>query len=160
MQWLEYEKKRSDFTVAGVEEKRENVAFGPLELTLRADRIDRTTEGLVLIDYKTGQAKPKSWLGDRPDEPQLPLYASLPAEEPIAAIAFATLRTGKELQLAGFQSSVGILPKPNKHQPKEPFDKTLAGWKDVLRRLAEEFYAGHAEVNPKNYPATCEFCEQ
>ncbi|WP_187143019.1 PD-(D/E)XK nuclease family protein [Terriglobus albidus] len=160
LQWLEYEKKRCDFTVAGVEEKRENVAFGPLELTLRADRIDRTEEGLVLIDYKTGQAKPKSWLGDRPDEPQLPLYASLPTEEPVAAIAFATLRAGKELQLAGFQSAVRVLPRPDKHQPKEPFEKTLARWKDVLLRLAEEFYAGHAEVNPKNYPATCEFCEQ
>jgi hypothetical protein len=28
-----------------------------------------------VIDYKTGEAKVAAWLGDRPDEPQLPMYA-------------------------------------------------------------------------------------
>lgn len=158
--WLEIEATRAPFTVAALEEKRDRVAFGPLELNLRADRMDRVEDGLVLIDYKTGAATPRSWLGDRPDEPQLPLYASLFSDEPVAAVAFATLRTGKEMQLTGFQTAEGVLPKPSKAQPDEPFSKTLANWKQTLLRLAREFHEGHAEVNPKNYPKTCEYCEQ
>jgi ATP-dependent helicase/nuclease subunit B len=33
-------------------------------------------------------------------------------------------------------------------------------WREVLVRLAEEFYNGDASVRPKSYPTTCEYCEQ
>ncbi len=33
-------------------------------------------------------------------------------------------------------------------------------WREVLVRLAGEFYAGDASVRPKSYPATCEYCGQ
>ena len=33
-------------------------------------------------------------------------------------------------------------------------------WRQVLVKLAEEFAAGDARVQPKHYPKTCEFCRQ
>ncbi len=45
---------------------------------MRIDRIDEMPDGsLAVIDYKTSASvpSPSSWLGDRPSDPQLPLYA-------------------------------------------------------------------------------------
>jgi hypothetical protein len=36
----------------------------------------------------------------------------------------------------------------------------VEAWREVLTRLAEEFYAGDARVKPKSYPQTCAYCEQ
>jgi ATP-dependent helicase/nuclease subunit B len=35
----------------------------------------------------------------------------------------------------------------------------LQGWQNVLRGLAEQFLNGEAQVDPKQYPKTCEFCD-
>ena len=40
------------------------------------------------------------------------------------------------------------------------FGAQVERWKQVLVRLAEDFYAGDAGVRPKHYPQTCEHCEQ
>src|SRR5690606_14489700 len=67
--WLEQEKTRPPFTVVAIEEQR-TVNFAGLILQLRIDRIDQLDSGeCLLIDYKTGSPKIKSWLGERPDEP-------------------------------------------------------------------------------------------
>src|SRR5690554_341004 len=71
--WLEQEKTRPPFKVIAVEEAQD-IVFSGLQLKLRIDRIDQLESGdLLLIDYKTGSPKMKSWLSERPDEPQLPL---------------------------------------------------------------------------------------
>ena len=31
-------------------------------------------------------------------------------------------------------------------------------WQEEIRRLAEDFLAGRAEVDPRDYPKTCEHC--
>ena len=35
----------------------------------------------------------------------------------------------------------------------------LHGWQDVLRDLGQQFLKGEAQVDPKQYPKTCEFCD-
>ena len=49
------------------------------------------------------------WAGDRPDEPQMPLY-SVTHDEAVAAVAFARLKRGKDFGFAGLAESAGILP--------------------------------------------------
>ncbi len=61
------------------EERLQDVRVGPLRFQLRVDRVDVVDEMQVLIDYKTGAAGTKDWLGERPDAPQVPLYAILAA---------------------------------------------------------------------------------
>jgi ATP-dependent helicase/nuclease subunit B len=35
----------------------------------------------------------------------------------------------------------------------------LRGWQDVLSDLGQQFLNGEAQVDPKQYPRTCEFCD-
>ena len=113
---------------------------------------------LFLIDYKTGNASYKDWLTERPDEPQLPLYAMI-TEAQLAAIAFARIRPGKEMGLDGYAAQDGILPKPAP-LPFETLDDQVTEWRRILTNLAEDFHAGDARVHPKSYPKTCQHCAQ
>src|SRR5205814_367362 len=108
-EWLEIEKTRAPFEVAALEERR-TLSVAGLELSGRIDRMDRLEKGgHALIDYKTGQATRNAWLGERPDDPQLPLYA-VSAPERIDAVAFARLNPG-EMAFKGFSKEKNILPK-------------------------------------------------
>ena len=63
------------------------LTLGSLSLTLRPDRIDTLADGRrLVIDYKTGAVQRKSWLGERPADPQLPLYTLL--DDTVAGLAF------------------------------------------------------------------------
>lgn len=144
--WLAQERTRPPFTVIAIEEES-LVQFAGLQLNLRIDRVDQLQDGsLLLIDYKTGEPRAKSWLGERPDEPQLPLYAVSHAD-PVAAIAFAQINA-KTMQWIG----TGDLPiyhdgiKP----PPLEWPHQLEEWHRVLQRLAQDFIAGDARVDFKD----------
>jgi hypothetical protein len=77
----------------------------------------------------------------------------------LAGIAFASVRTGKLLQLKGFASRPGVLPKTTKLQT-ESLAAQIDDWRKVLVQLAEEFHSGVAHAAPKNYPKTCMYCKQ
>jgi probable DNA repair protein len=159
MDWLAMEADRAvPFTVAEREVDAQDVAIGPLRLSLRIDRIDVVPGGAVLIDYKTGDAKPAAWLTDRPDEPQLPLYAILAVAADLQAVAFGRIRPGKEMGLTGFQSEPGILTHPARDFVG--MEAQLDQWRGTLTVLAEDFASGHAHVSPKQYPVTCTRCGQ
>jgi len=184
--WLDFEAdQRAPFLVLAREQPLTDVAIGPLRLTIRVDRIDRAlpsphTEdesaegesepGEIILDYKTGAASIADWLGPRPDAPQLPLYAVVRSaaneaaagngEAPnLAAIAFASVRLGKDLGLNGYDSGAGILPKPAKLKFDTLADQ-VAEWRATLTALAEDFHSGDARVDPKQYPKTCLHCDQ
>jgi probable DNA repair protein len=164
--WLDYEATmRSPFAVKSREEELKDVQIGPLHLNVRVDRVDLALAegdepaGEIILDYKTGLAKPADWLGPRPDEPQLPLYAVLSNQPQLAAIAFANIRAGDELGLSGFQARDGVLPKAAKLQA-ESLAAQVEEWREVLARLAEDFHAGQTSVSPKRYPETCKYCQQ
>lgn len=155
-EWLEIEKTREDFTVAALEAER-LVEIGGLRVKTRADRVDRLPDGReIILDYKTGQLKSRSWEGERPDEPQLPLYCTT-TDTPVAGAAFAMIRTG-ELRFRGLTASDITLPVMSRMQIDPPlvFDRQLVEWKLVLEHLAQDFRAGRAEIGPK--PGACDNC--
>jgi probable DNA repair protein len=162
-EWLEVERGRPPFTVAGVERERQ-VAFGGLELRLRMDRIDRLADGrLAVIDYKSGRTRVAGWFEERPDEPQLPLYA-VTAEAPVAALAFAQVRPG-ECGFRGLSDGGELLPGVESVDAGRvagltgaDWNAMIARWRTVLERLAAAFRAGDARVDPKRYPDTCAWC--
>ena len=90
-QWLGHERERSaSFRVVEMEQNQTLQVEG-LSLTLRPDRIDEFEDGRrAVIDYKTRAPSRTRWLGERPQEPQLPLYSLL--DPKIQGIAFAELR--------------------------------------------------------------------
>ncbi|MEQ1882257.1 MAG: PD-(D/E)XK nuclease family protein, partial [Burkholderiales bacterium] len=153
-EWLLVERGRPDFEVVAIEEKRKLVAAG-LELGGRIDRMDKLASGgHVLIDYKSGRPTPNEWQGERPDDPQLPLYA-LNAKEGITAIVFAKLKTG-EMRYMGFSKEKNAIPDVK--QAKD-WDVLIDGWKKQTEALGSGFALGDARVDPKKQLVTCRYCD-
>jgi len=162
--WLEQDRKRGAYTVLAVEDKR-GMAIGGLQLSARLDRVDETTDGRrIVIDYKTGRANAGDMLGERPEEPQMPLYL-LTAEADAAAVTFAQVRTGK-MAYVGLARDGDLLPgikaladtKQAEQFPAWP--DLVAAWRKDLDRIALQFAGGVSIVDPKRYPQTCQFCDQ
>jgi probable DNA repair protein len=163
-EWLDYEATRIEFSVTEVEAER-TIDLAGLTFALRLDRIDRLNDNsLLVIDYKTGQVTPKSWELPRPDDVQLPLYAgfALNPEEELGGLVFAKVLSGKP----GFAGHVGdaratLLPslKATSSLVKNGLSaEQLIDWKAYIEQLAKDFLTGHAEVDPRDYPRTCEHC--
>jgi ATP-dependent helicase/nuclease subunit B len=153
-EWLEVERERPAFTVAAMEEKRKLTVAG-LELNGRIDRLDALESGgHAVIDYKTGNPTPNDWQGERPEDPQLPLYA-LSAKEDVSAVAYAKLKTGA-MRFMGFSRAKDAIPKV---KVAENWATLLAGWRKELEALGQGFAAGDARVDPKKLLATCRYCD-
>ena len=153
-EWLAVESQRGEFAVVAREERRTLKVAG-LAYNGRIDRMDKLPDGgSVLIDYKTGRTTPKDWLGERPDDPQLPLYA-IAAQEDIAAVAFAHLKTGK-MRFMGFTRDDGVLPKA---KAAESWGGLFEHWRRELESLGGEFAQGVARVDPKRGLKTCRHCD-
>ncbi len=165
--WIEIDRARPvPFEVVAMEEKRQ-ITIGPLTLSVRVDRIDRLEQphisgaNRVLIDYKSGEKKPGAWRGERPEEPQLPLYA-LEEGDALAAVCYANLKPGA-MGYQGIARDPGQVPgtralekSPLKAQAAD-FAALLAGWRRTLGALAEEHAAGVAAVRPRD-TQVCRYC--
>jgi RecB family exonuclease len=141
--------------VLATEGQRE-AGLGVLKLSLRLDRVDQLASGeRVVIDYKTGRAAVPSMLGERPDEPQLPLYLTV-AEQDAAAVAFAQVRAG-DMKFVGLAREAGLVPGTK--APVAGWEAQRTAWRAELERLAGEFAAGIAAVDPKRLAHTCRLCD-
>jgi hypothetical protein len=118
----------------------------------------------LVIDYKTGDVSPKSWELPRPDDVQLPLYAgfALGDDDLLGGLIFAKVRLGKHefagcvgapsgTLFSGLKNSAALTK--NALQAEQ-----LDSWKEAIEQLARDFVAGRAEVDPREYPETCERC--
>ena len=159
LEWLEVERSREPFTVVAREEPI-SFQLGSLCLNMRVDRVDELADGSrLVIDYKSGRSSLSDWLGERPAQPQLPLYG---LAENVEAISFAQVRT-RDCRLLGLGSVAGIagvqddIPKAVKrYSASEDWSALVAEWRRNLTRLAEEFLSGQAKVDP--LPAACNYC--
>ncbi len=155
LECAELEKARSPFRVAYSERER-IIPLAGLELTGRIDRLDELPDGRqVIIDYKTTAPSLKAWLGDRPTEPQVPLYA-ISNDAPVAAVAFAQVGADG-VSFRGY-AAAGVLPKVKPFQ--QPPEDQIAEWRAALERIAESFAAGRAEADPVEGAATCNLCRR
>ncbi len=188
MAWLETDKQRTDFTVIGTEASLDNPQLAGIKMQCRVDRIDQVEQGIVLLDYKMGVVDRNSCEGDRPDQPQLPAYAvlrkpALGTQSALAGVAFAGLHPrkvgftvvrslpsifsmpSKSPEAAGAEADV--VPEarstsrwnPTALTPEE-MQSQMEIWSASLTRLAEEFRAGAAIVDPKKHEETCKYCAQ
>jgi len=164
--WLEQERKRPAFEVAEIE-KKQTVSLGGLTVNAKLDRLDRLQGGAhAILDYKTGEASIAGWLGARPDEPQLPLYAVTSGTD-VAAVAFARVRAGEKRPFRGIARKKGLIPdvdtlaEQRLHAAKgyRSWDELLSGWRRELEALGREFASGEARVAPKDGLATCTYCD-
>ncbi|MCY7389911.1 MAG: PD-(D/E)XK nuclease family protein, partial [Burkholderiales bacterium] len=168
-EWLVYEQERAPFEVEACEQARD-VELSGLSMRLRLDRLDRLVDGTyALIDYKTGSAKATSWLGERLDEPQLPLYFQTAAQT-ISVLAFARVKRGARARVFGFEgvsAAEGLLPDVTPIEAKFGMEKKgyfswdvlTAEWEGALDALVKNFINGDAAVDPKRGSLTCAQCD-
>ncbi len=162
-EWLEYEKARGSFTVVATEAKH-HIAIGGLEFNARLDRVDELEDGRrVVIDYKTGAPSAGALLGERPDEPQLPVYL-VAAEPAAAAVAFAQVKVG-DMKFAALARDGDLLPgvkaftESYYRDRHDSWQQVVDAWRSDLAKLAAGFANGDAAVEPKQYPQTCRNCD-
>jgi ATP-dependent helicase/DNAse subunit B len=116
-----------------------------LKLDIRVDRIDRYDDGThAIVDYKASKdVSTNMWQGERPEAPQLPLYA-MKCELPVSEVAFAQVTTTS----VKWESLCGTELKDLRPV-----------WDNTVRRLAEDFLHGRAEVDPRKKPLPCDLCK-
>ena len=108
------------------------------------DRLDIVENETLVIDYKTGSVKSDVWLGDRPEDPQLPLYILASNPQP-QGCAFASLK-GNEQKFIGISNNhiiKGIKVADN-------WDLQLQDWQQSIDNLAQEFIQGKALLHSYN----------
>lgn len=162
--FLKLEMERQSFQV----EARESALTWQsdrLQLHLKVDRIDRLADqSLAIVDYKTGRQIPgqSTWLQERPENMQLPLYAIAAREslqEPIGALCLAQVNAEKYsysglVASSNFHPQVKPLPDDDDHDWQSLGDRFSA----AVGALATEFEQGVQRVDPVNGERTCEFC--
>jgi RecB family exonuclease len=155
VEWLNLERQRAPFTVVA-SEGRETAEIGGVRFDLRPDRVDRLEDGsIVLIDYKTGDASPARWSGDRPDEPQRPLSAvAHAANARVGGVYYGILRPGRT-GFRGIADSTDIAP--GTAVADEPMEAIVEHWGRQVERLGRAFARAEARVDPKS-AETCRHC--
>ena len=161
-EWLGYEAGRHPFEVVETESQC-TVNIGGLAFELRLDRIDKLNNGsFLVIDYKTGNVNPRDWDLPRPDDVQLPLYAGFACDAQPGGLVFAKLRTG-DFEFAGRVENapttlLSDLGRTTSLVKKPLTSKQLDDWRSYIEQLALDFLTGRADVDPRDYPKTCEKC--
>ena len=162
LEWLDVELRREAFRVGRTEHKVELEAGG-LRFRTRIDRVDRLDDGSeVIVDYKTGRVRLSGLKGERPEEPQLAVYATQ-YEGEVSGAVFAVIRAG-ECAYRGVAREARLLPgqvlgpekllEPSEAEPT--WADLRAHWDRVLNSLATEFREGRADVSPQ--PKACTYC--
>jgi ATP-dependent helicase/nuclease subunit B len=146
--WLQLERTRAPFVVEALEGSDLIARFGGLDFRVRIDRVDRLMDGArVLLDYKTGAAS-VDWRGERPDNPQLPVYALL-FPDALVAVAYAKVNAAESGFVAESERPE-IFPRtrPSELEGMATFAELIQLWSRRIERIAGEFAAGRAEVAP------------
>lgn len=125
-------------------------------LRLRLDRVDRLPDGrLVVLDYKSGQARGFDPYEGRPQQPQLPAYAAALGDRVAAVLAVYLGSDG--VQLKGYADRAdrlaGLTAAPSDESQWQALQHR---WGTLIQSLAQEFVDGFAPVAPQ--PGVCDRC--
>jgi ATP-dependent helicase/nuclease subunit B len=155
--WLDVERQRQPFAVEWME-RRERLRSAGLDFDLRIDRADRLLEdgARILIDYKTGSAHP-DWRGERPDNPQLPVYALLSAQS-LIAVAYGNVNAAEPCFV--YESERADTFRPGARVTSLEGAGDLAAlleiWSVRVEALAAGLAHGQAQVAPT--ASACRYC--
>lgn len=153
---LVWEKQRPAFVIEALE-KTFTINLAGIDFRVRIDRLDKLlmSNEKWVIDYKSSIPVNKPWNEERPEAPQLLLYALL--DESINALLFIQLKAGR-LTCNGISEEASIIKGINGLKKNEHWSDQREQWQQQLTNLAGEFRDGYCQPQP-NRASTCSFCE-
>ena len=152
---LDWEKQRPPFEVAAVEQNF-TIELAGINFQVRIDRLDIVSpNNKWVIDYKSSLPINKPWNEERPEAPQLLLYALL--DDNINALLFLELKAGR-VTCSGISEEEVEIKGLNSLKKDESWSSNLQKWHQQLTNLADEFRLGYCEPKP-NRPSTCQNCD-
>ena len=156
-EWIDVERARPPFRTVSVE-RATTLSLGGFDFSLQIDRVDRAGDEVLVLDYKTGDVSANSVFGERPEEPQLPMYALATPDS--SAVAFAELRVG-ECRLNGWSGRPHAARSVRLRPPLDEdgdWQRMKDAWRRRLLALTEEFVSGVVDVRPRDAKA-CQECD-
>ena len=156
---LAWEKQREPFEISALEQQY-TLTLASIPFKVRIDRIDTVVSEhnrtQVVIDYKSSLPPHKPWLEERPEAPQLLLYALLDPQ--ITALLFIQLKTGR-ITTSGISDPSTPLPDVLPLKPEEHWSDYQQRWKQQLTDIAEEIQSGRCDPAPNriSHCGTCYF---
>ncbi|MCP4009104.1 MAG: hypothetical protein GY726_06265, partial [Proteobacteria bacterium] len=177
-EWLKLEAQRPAFKVEATELKLQHAING-LNLSFTLDRVDqlatsdhqsRAEDSRLIMDYKSGNCELKDWTGERPGQPQMPLYflalGENRADTGIDALSYAQIKPGL-CRFIGISRLQGTLPEVKsletlgagtslKKEIRE-WSQLKAVWEARIKKIVGDYQQGLAHVDPKS-ASSCTFC--
>ncbi len=151
---LDWDKTRPAFTIESLE-TRFTLTLGKLEFRIQLDRLDLLETGEKwLIDYKSRIPSPLPFHEERPESPQLLLYALL--DNAIRGLLFIELKKGR-VTCRGFAEDSHLVDGIKALSQDENWLTYQQLWHQRLTELSDEFYRGHCPPEPKK-DSTCQTC--
>ena len=158
--WLAYEKQRAPFSVTAIETNLQ-CRIAAISFNLRIDRIDTLENGQkIIIDYKTGSTSILNWFGERPRDPQLPLY--LCHQPGLNGLAYAEIQATqcrfKGITANGDTTLLDCSALEKVALAATDWTQQLEQWRQQIESLCHEFSDGVASVTPA-HSNSCTYCD-
>jgi ATP-dependent helicase/nuclease subunit B len=152
---LDWDKQRPAFVIESLE-KTYTINLAGIDFRVRIDRMDKlASDKKWVIDYKTSLPVVKPWNEDRPEAPQLLLYALL--DQSINALLFIQLKAGR-LTCNGLSEDALPIKGVSGLKKNERWSDHQQQWHQQLTDIAQEFGAGYCPPSPSR-ASTCEQCD-
>lgn len=153
---LDWERQRPAFEIEALEQNF-TLHLAGIDFRVRVDRLDniKGTDKKWVIDYKSSLPLAKPWNDERPEAPQLLLYALL--DDAINALLFMQLKGGRVV-CSGLSEEDVSIQGVNYLKKDENWPARQQEWKQQLTQLAAEFYTGHCPPIPTR-SSTCQQCD-
>jgi ATP-dependent helicase/nuclease subunit B len=152
---LDWERQRAGFTIKALEEAF-TLQLAGLDFSVRVDRLDTVSDGETwVIDYKSTLPPSKPWYEERPEAPQLLLYALLDSE--INTLAFLQVKTA-EIACSGISQNDSTIQGIGSLKKDETWEGMREAWHTRLTGLATELREGHCAPTPQK-TSTCLKCD-
>lgn len=153
---LNLDKERMAFEIEALE-KTFTLQLGELHFQVRIDRLDKDAQqNKWVIDYKTSLPAQKPWNEERPEFPQILLYALI--DEAINTLMFIELKKG-QLTCSGLSEIEQPIAGIQTIKKDVSWHHHTQQWQQILTGLAQEFGQGLCAPTPhrSNTCLSCEF---
>lgn len=152
---LDWEKQRPPFVIEALEQNF-TIQLAGIDFRVRVDRLDTMgADNKWVIDYKSSLPINKPWNEERPEAPQLLLYALL--DNSINALLFLQLKTGR-ITCCGLSEGDVSMQGVSALKKEESWSDRQQQWHQQLTQLATEFQEGHCPPKPHR-SSTCQQCD-